>query len=1182
MRLDNYSVAPFESLDAFDPVQRDADAPRHGASEAPAPEPVIAEETPSRLLAEMARQPPAFVLLPEPEPMRRLPRLVDGDRWPLRQREPEGRFERFERFERDGGQDGELPSHTPASVAEVPVPAPPPAPAPPSASEPASVEAAPAPAPVEAVAPIEAPPPAAAPTPPAANTGTVALPLGPAVNPDWLNQREAALKGVRAEFEAAREAARQAPPADVAQAIGSGWVAAQTDHDGNPVNGAVFVPDTAAAAAAPGPVPAWMLREGMGAPAPQGQWLSFDDGAYEQAYRERLAARPEASAPLNKLAELYGQPVQQLLGTQPGLWALGTQDHAINAGPPPQPGVAMGDAVSLGQLDLYLADPFITQLRTQLGGAPAAPTSGLALEQQRLYGTERVAELTQLSQAMTAVRQTHAAAMQAARDGGGTGWIEVPLQFGTDPETGWPTGIYQTVGDGEILRDASGAPVLATQRVFDEAAFTNAWLAQGGLAQEAFARFYGQAHSQITLQQDNSESGGPPRWVSQPGLDNPHAALGDSGVWDGDLVALDLNRAPKLNNDAGVGFDPQLGWVTSRDNLYEHRNWFERAMPVVMVAFVSWATAGAASAAGWGAVGSAAAAGAAASFAGGVINGNLSLKGVLIGAVSGALTAGLTPGLTNTLKEAGLGAAAGVAARMTVQGGIQALLGGKFKDGAIAGFASGLADLTNANIGESINKAVAAGTMSTAEAFAARSFNTVLGSAIRAAASPDDPAHAFASAWLDGLMRDNLPPVQAPAPAPADGDGVQTFPVPAPPPAVVTPLPAEPVDLSVITPREGESDSQFTVRMMREIYGQNVDLNPAGEHDKFQVYRDENGRLVISDGTGLNPPVDPKVTAAFEAMLAQRMQQLNALAAVQRSQAFSDWAAANNRPVVEPPETGVWGQRIPVVADVRDFLLSQIDQAVAKTSGSGQVALEGLRIAVEAITPETYGDAALNELGAGVVKAGLPLAGVLKAAAIESRLGKEVGELLQAASREGGDVAGHLLGNAAEAEAREAGRFVIREVPGKKGDWNAALSGELKSNATYVLTNGHTYTTDTLGRVVKAEGTLNPATVDRNAYQQLLAGRAGGDGYDGGHLIGTLVGGAGEKINLVAQLSSVNRGEFRVMEKSWAEAMQAGKEVRVEVSPVYAAVGEVPTRIDVRYWIDGAATKRVFPNTPGG
>lgn len=1172
MRLDNYSAAPFEALEpieAFEPVHRDADVASQGAPVTPAPEPVPAEEAPSQLLSEMARQPPAFVLLPDPGPRRRLARLDDGDRWALGQRERQGRFERFEPFERESSGDGALPGDMP------------PAPVAPPAS-------APAPAPVEAAAPAAAPAAEPAATPPA-TAATIALPLGPAVSPGWLNQREAALKGLRAEFEAAREAARHAPPADVANAAGGGWVPAPTDHDGNPINGAVFVPDAAAAAAAPESMPAWMLREGVGAATPQGQWLSFDDGAYEQAYRERLAARPEASAPLTQLAALYGQPVQQLLGVQPGLWTLATHDHAINAGAPPQPGVAMGDAAGLGQLDLYLADPFITQLREQLGGTPAAPASGLALEQQRLYGSERVAALTQLSQAMTAVRQTHAAAMQAARDGGGAGWIEVPMQFGTDPETGWPTGVYETVSHGdsaEILRDANGAPVLAKQRVFDEALFTNAWLAEGassgGLAQEAFARFYGQAHSHIALQQDNSESGGPPRWVSQPGLDNPHVGLGDSGVLDGDLIALELNHAPRLNNDAAIGFDPQLGWVTSRDNLYEHRSWLDKAVPIAMVAFVSWATAGAASAAGWGAIGSAAAAGAAASFAGGVINGNLSLKGVLIGAVSGALTAGLTPGLTNTLKDAGLGAAAGVAARMTVQGGIQALLGGKFKDGAIAGFASGLADLTNANIKASIDQAVAAGTMSTAEAFAARSFNTVLSSAIRAAASPDDPAHAFASAWLDGLMRDNLPAVQAPAPVPADGDEVQTFPVPAPPPAVVTPLPAEPVDLSVISPREGESDSQFTVRLMREIYGPNVDLNPAGEHDKFQVYRDENGRLVISDGTGLNPPVDPKVTAAFEALLAQRMQQLNAIAAVQRSQAFSDWAAANNRPVVEPPETGVWGQRIPVVADVRDFLLSQIDQAVSKTSGSGQVALEGLRIAVEAITPETYGDVALNELGAGVVKAALPLAGVLKAAAVESRLGKEVGELLQAASREGGDVAGHLLGNAAEAEAREAGRVVIREVPGKKSDWNAALSGELKPNATYVLTNGHTYTTDTLGRVVKAEGTLNPATVDRNAYQQLLAGRVGGDGYDGGHLIGTLVGGAGEKINLVAQLSSVNRGEFRVMEKSWAEAMQAGKEVRVEVVPIYAGTGQVPSDLIAKWWINGVEAIKRFPNTRGG
>ncbi|MDR7332981.1 hypothetical protein [Roseateles asaccharophilus] len=789
MRLDNYSVAAFE---AFEPVHGDADAPWHGAPEAqPEPAPVPAEEAPSQLLHDMAQQRPVFVLLPEAGPQRRLPRLDDGDRWALRDRHSGGGLEHFEPFERDSDAGGELPSQAPppAPFAEAPAPVPAPEPA---------VPTPPAPAPVEAALPVEAPPPVAEPAPAAppvvAGAATVELPLGPAVDRGWLQQRETGLEAVRADFEAAREAARSAPPADVAQAAGTGWAPAPTDGDGNPINGAVLVPDAAAAAAQPEFVPAWTLREGGGMPAPQGQWLSFDDVAYERTYRERLAAHPETSAGLNKLAQLYGQPVQQLLGAHPELWALATQEHALNAGAPPQPGVAMGDARALGQLDLYLADPFITRLRDQLGGTPAAPTSGLALEQQRLYGAERHAELTQLSQAMAAVRQTHAAAMQAARDGGGAGWIEVPLQFGTDPETGWPTGIYQTVSNGdssEIVRDANGVPVLATQRVFDEALFTNAWLAEGassgGLAQEAFARFYGGAHSQIVLQHDQSESGGPPRWVSQPSLDNPAVGLDAwSGVYDGEFVSLDLNHAPRLNDDTAIGFDPQLGWVTSRDNLYEHRSWFDKALPIAFVAFTAWVTAGATAGMGW--VGGAIT-GAVASGASGLVNGNLSLKGVLIGAVSGGLAAGLTPTLTSTLKDAGMGAAAGVAARMTVQGGIQALLGGSFKDGVIAGFASGLADLASANIAENIQKAVDAGTMSAAEALAARTFNTMLSSAIRAAGSPDDPAHAFAQEWLGALMQEHLPaPVAPPAPAP-DPDGVQTFPVPDPGAVEVTPLP---------------------------------------------------------------------------------------------------------------------------------------------------------------------------------------------------------------------------------------------------------------------------------------------------------------------------------------------------------------------------------------------------------
>ncbi len=124
--------------------------------------------------------------------------------------------------------------------------------------------------------------------------------------------------------------------------------------------------------------------------------------------------------------------------------------------------------------------------------------------------------------------------------------------------------------------------------------------------------------------------------------------------------------------------------------------------------------------------------------------------------------------------------------------------------------------------------------------------------------------------------------------------------------------------------------------------------------------------------------------------------------------------------------------------------------------------------------------------------------------------------------------------------------------------------------------------TDALGRVTKAEGVLDLKRVDPNTYQQLIAGQVGGQGYEGGHLIAKLFGGAGERINLIPQLSAVNRGEFRVMEKEWADAIRAGKEVRVEVSPIYAGSSKVPDSLDVTYWINGKPVSRLIPNRPGG
>lgn len=381
------------------------------------------------------------------------------------------------------------------------------------------VDAVDLPPPPEPAAP---PPPA---PPPAERTG-IPLPLGDAVHPAWLAEREAALQGLRADFTTAMAAARQSPPADLSATTGTAWLPATADHDGHPPPGAVWVADAAAAAERAALIAHnWRINAGIeSAPPEAGQWLAFDESAFADIYRRRAAEQAragQAPAALAALGRLYELPAADVLATHAELWALATEAHAPNAGPPPRPGMAMGDVALLGQLDLYLADPFITELRTQLGGTPEAPASGLAREQQRLHGAERYAELTRLDQALAAVRQAHADAMRAARDGGGIGWVDVPMQTGTDPETGWPTGYYETVGEGDIVRDAEGRPVLATTRVFDPARFTNAWL-DDGLARGDLARARLRAVLRPGAQRDRAR-GGKPHRQSGP------AAVGERG-----------------------------------------------------------------------------------------------------------------------------------------------------------------------------------------------------------------------------------------------------------------------------------------------------------------------------------------------------------------------------------------------------------------------------------------------------------------------------------------------------------------------------------------------------------------------------------------------------------------------------------------------------------------------------
>lgn len=147
----------------------------------------------------------------------------------------------------------------------------------------------------------------------------------------------------------------------------------------------------------------------------------------------------------------------------------------------------------------------------------------------------------------------------------------------------------------------------------------------------------------------------------------------------------------------------------------------------------------------------------------------------------------------------------------------------------------------------------------------------------------------------------------------------------------------------------------------------------------------------------------------------------------------------------------------------------------------------------------------------------------------------------------------------------------IHADAGSKGNWDPVLNKTIQPNTRYELSNGHTYMTDNSGRVNQVEGELKLATMDRNTYQQNCAGKCvNATGDDGGHLIASSLGGAGDKINLVPQASTLNRGDWKAMERQLANELKAGKAVNVKIDVSYPNSSSArPNEFNVTAIIDG-------------
>lgn len=144
------------------------------------------------------------------------------------------------------------------------------------------------------------------------------------------------------------------------------------------------------------------------------------------------------------------------------------------------------------------------------------------------------------------------------------------------------------------------------------------------------------------------------------------------------------------------------------------------------------------------------------------------------------------------------------------------------------------------------------------------------------------------------------------------------------------------------------------------------------------------------------------------------------------------------------------------------------------------------------------------------------------------------------------------------------------------------IDNDLMPNTNYEI-NGYKYTTDDEGRITSASGRLKLKQDGRERLEIRDSIESIGKGDqqksdDRGHLIGDRFDGTNGLENMVPQDSKINQGDFNKFECDLAKEVKLGKEVTVDVQPIYSEDSRRPDAIVVTYSIEGEIGMRIFPN----
>ena len=410
--------------------------------------------------------------------------------------------------------------------------------------------------------------------------------------------------------------------------------------------------------------------------------------------------------------------------------------------------------IEIATMEMLLADPAAQEMAARFGGQlqPMRTDNDVSRSIVQRYGPDLAARLDQYARAQ---KEVDAQFFRAMTDQARSGAL-VP-----DPGEQARLGFWHSpsgrLGDSGFE--------------FNPVAFARFYAAGDSPERRAFAHLYGADPLRLV---PGSDDGPFPqdtwmlgrRRLQTSNSDRPSTTPCVPTVFTaGREISVNPHAPARLNDSQAVWFDPMHGWTTEAGNL--KGDWFDRFGAVLFstaftaITFGAGPLAAMTQAAANGSVGAAIGAGAAGAAIGNATmqlanNGRINFRQLLQSALAGGVTGGITalPGIRLPAESTFAQRLLSHTGRASLQGALQEVMGGRFRDGLTSGLVSGLAQEMTVYMDRHIATAQTTPppyAISRAEANALRLLTRATASAMRAVAS-GNAAAGMASDFLGSFL----------------------------------------------------------------------------------------------------------------------------------------------------------------------------------------------------------------------------------------------------------------------------------------------------------------------------------------------------------------------------------------------------------------------------------------------